>query len=205
MALACFYDERVEFVEMAFKRGGGVGGKGGGGERLKVCVAGAARRQKLVARDDAAEVFVDDEYGMAKSVEQNSVGGFFADSGKDEELFPSHAGGFSSQRIKRTSIIPVEERDECLDGSSFADHVSRRANEGAEVLFVGGADACDGEDALFAEIDDGALDATPGSILRQIRAEDDLKRTVGWPPLLMTVGPEQDVIETAKARGRGLQ
>ena len=80
----------------------GIIGKGLAGEIghgvVSLAIVAGRRREKPVARGDAAQVFVGDGNGMAQGVEQDGVGGLRTDGGQGQQ---AGAQGGSRVMVKR--------------------------------------------------------------------------------------------------------
>ena len=153
---------------------------------------------EAVAVGDAAQVFVDHGNGVKQSVEQDGVGGFLAHAGQCQKLTTDKAGRLGREPCQGGIVLLIEKGDKCLDGRSFANHVSRGADERTQFILGNCPQAVEVHHAVCDQVGDGAFHPPPGGVLGQVSADDHLQSGLRRPPLLGAIGSGQLVVKIAQ-------
>src|SRR5262249_17979369 len=141
-----------------------------------------------VAFKDAARVGVDDEDGVARGVQEDGVGGFWADAVDSEELVAQRLGFGAGHFPDGALIFVAEELDE---GFQFFGLVAEIAGGGDQLFEAWKWDQLDrsrSQQFFAAEIFDCRLDVGPRSVLDEYGADDDFEGSAAGPPVLRAVG-----------------
>jgi hypothetical protein len=104
MGLAHGNRERMKFVEEMGLGFGGVSSECQTGEigqcLIALAIADWGGRKEMVALGDAAQIFIGNRDGMTESIEQNRVGGLWANPGKSQQTDAQGLCGLGGEGFK---------------------------------------------------------------------------------------------------------
>ncbi len=197
--------EGMKLVEEACLAPGGIGGEGlagEGGQRLiPLAIVAGRGQEKPVTLCDAAQVLIGDGNGMAEGVEQDGVCGFQTNTGQGQQAAAQGGCGNGGELLERSGKLGVEHGDKCLERGRFAGVKAGGLDEALQLSEGERAQAVHGQCSRRAQVVERALDGLPGCVLREVGAEDDLKTSFGWPPVLGTIGLGQLIVHAAQPLG----
>jgi len=205
MSLAYADNQRMKLIEKLRPLLRVIGHEGQTRERShglipRAIVAGRGR-QKPVTLSDAAQVLVGDGNGMAEGVEKDGVGGLGTDAGKSQQSKAQCCCRSRGEAFERAAELLVEHGYEGLECRSLARMKAGGLDEALQFFERERAQAFHGEGSGCAQIGERAFDGLPSGVLREIGAEDDLKGSLGRPPVLRAVSLEELVVHPAEALG----
>ncbi len=151
-----------------------------------------------MAVGDTAQILIDHRHGMEQGIEQNGIGGLLSHAGQRQQLPAHDVGWLCSQPGQRGAVLPIEKGDKRLDGGSLAHHVSRGTNQASQLFLRNGPQPIEVHHIVLDQVRNGALHRAPGGVLREIRADDHLQRSLRRPPLLGAICGHELVVEIAQ-------
>jgi len=149
------------------------------------------RVDEVMALEDAPCVGVNDEHAVLPSVQEDGVGGFWADAVDGQELLAKFGGGRGEKLVEGASMPSAEKADEGLQLASFLAEIAGAANQLGEARSGDFFNGRRGKEPFAAKAGDGALHVGPGGVLGQDGADDDFEAGAAGPPVLRAVGAEK--------------
>lgn len=207
MGLAHGHREGMKLVEKARLVLRGIGGEGLAGEIgqgiVSRAIAAGRGHEKPVALGNATQVLVGDGNGMAEGVEQNGISGLRTNAGQGQQAGAQGGSGAGGEGRERTGKLLVEQGYERLKRGRFAGVKAGGLDETLQLSEGERTQAVHGQCSSRAQVGEREFDGLPGSVLGEVSAEDDLKGSIGRPPVLGTVRLCQLIVHPAQPLGGG--
>src|SRR5262249_33079455 len=121
--------------------------------------------RESMAFQNAARIGVNHKDGMISGVEQDGVGGLWADAVHAEKLFAELRGGHGEHGLQRATMLFVEKTKKGFQFARFLSKVTRRADEASKTRLRNLRERCGSEEFRSTKVFNGARGVHPGCVL----------------------------------------
>ena len=160
--------------------------------------------QQAMSRQDSPGVGVSDEHRPVPRVQQDGIGGFWAETSHLQQRAAQLLSGLLKHSPQGTLVMFFKPADEGDNRTSLLPEEAGGSDEGLKLALFGPAQVSQIDQSGFAKLPDRQGRVPPVRVLGQDRPEDDLQATFCGPPTLWSVLREEPLVIAVQLARLGL-
>ena len=160
--------------------------------------------QQTVPLQDSPRVSVNYKDGVFARVEQDGIGGLWADTVNCQELFAEDGSGRAKKFAQRTPVVLMEKGDKFFEFAGLLSKITGGSDQRGEFGDRDTTESRGGKQTIAAQGDNGALNVSPSGVLGEDGADDDFEAGPCGPPFLRSVGSKEGARNTLAEAGEGV-